>query len=73
MIVAPDKVTISGEQFAKAGATIKLKCVTGISNPAAKISWFARGQPITELSNSVVPSPLVIVFIRIMKNFYEKI
>ncbi|KAK2152414.1 hypothetical protein LSH36_329g02058 [Paralvinella palmiformis] len=53
----PKKVMISGQEHAKAGETIKLKCETSISNPPAVISWFSRGRLIDSIITSTKPSP----------------
>lgn len=53
---APEKVTITGHQNAKAGDLIALKCESAISNPPAVLSWFSRGRSVTNPGGSVVPS-----------------
>lgn len=59
--VPPNKVTISGTENNKANTTVKLKCVTGISNPAAKVTWTAKNVPVKEKLGSVVASPQVLL------------
>jgi len=58
-IVAPAKVTISGHQNAKAGDTVKLSCVSAISNPPSVITWFTRGRHIPGSTSNVMPSAQV--------------
>ncbi|XP_041373934.1 nephrin-like isoform X2 [Gigantopelta aegis] len=56
--VPPIKVTISGgERPKKAGETVKLMCVSSNSNPAAVITWFARGRQLPEANTKVTASP----------------
>lgn len=57
--VAPEKVTISGYGNAKAGDTIRLSCVSAISNPPAVITWFTRGRHIPGSTSNVMPSAQV--------------
>ncbi len=57
--VAPETVTISGKEHAKAGETIKLTCVSDISNPRAVITWFSRGQQLRGATEKVEVSPRV--------------
>ncbi|GAB1610364.1 nephrin-like isoform X2 [Argonauta hians] len=54
---APKKVKISGHRLAKAGQTVTLKCVSTNSNPAATISWFARGRQLPEENTQIKTSP----------------
>jgi len=57
--VAPEKVTISGHRNAKAGDTIRLSCVSAISNPPSVLTWFTRGRHIPGSTNTVMPSAQV--------------
>jgi len=57
--VSPEKVTISGQRDAKAGDTIRLSCVSAISNPPTVITWFTRGRPLTGSNSSFMPSAQV--------------
>ena len=58
--VAPERVTISGHQNAKAGDTVKLRCESSISNPPAIISWFTRGRHQPGGTNTIEPSAEVV-------------
>ena len=60
MTVAPETVTITGHNLAKAGETIKLKCESGISNPAAVLTWFSGRDKLEGAVSEVVPSEKVI-------------
>ncbi|XP_036359051.1 nephrin-like isoform X2 [Octopus sinensis] len=53
----PKKVKISGHRLAKAGQTVTLKCVSTNSNPAATITWFARGRQLPDENTQVKSSP----------------
>ena len=59
IIVAPEKVTISGHRNAKAGDTITLSCVSAISSPPAVITWFTRGRHLSGSTSNVMPSAQV--------------
>ncbi|KAK6173113.1 hypothetical protein SNE40_016632 [Patella caerulea] len=53
----PKEVTITGDKLAKAGETVTLTCVSSNSNPAAVITWFAKGQSLPVASSNVEDSP----------------
>ncbi|XP_067679249.1 nephrin-like isoform X2 [Haliotis asinina] len=55
---SPNRVAISGgDRPAKAGQTVKLDCVSSNSNPAAVITWFARGRQLAQTDTRVEDSP----------------
>ncbi|KAL3885782.1 hypothetical protein ACJMK2_025820 [Sinanodonta woodiana] len=54
---APKKVTISGDKLAKAGEVVTLSCQSANSNPAAAITWFAKGRQLAETTSRVEESP----------------
>ncbi|XP_064595394.1 nephrin-like isoform X2 [Liolophura sinensis] len=56
---APTKVEISGQKLAKAGEEVTLSCVTTNSNPAAVVTWFAKGKQLQlpKSATRVEPSP----------------
>lgn len=53
----PKKVKVSGHRLAKAGETVTLKCESSNSNPAASITWFARGRQLPEDNTQVKTAP----------------
>ena len=55
--VHPETVRVTGNLNAKAGETIKLKCITAISNPPAFITWFSQGKQLSGGTSSTSPSP----------------
>lgn len=55
--VAPAAVNITGQLLAKAGETVTLFCESDISNPAAVITWFAKGRQLPRISSTVTASP----------------
>jgi len=63
--VAAEKVTISGHDNAKAGDTIRLSCVSAISNPPSVITWFTRGRHLPGSTSNVMPSAQVATLARV--------
>ena len=54
----PDHVTITGLETPKRlGEHTSLTCVTSPSDPAASITWFARGRKLTDAVTSVDKTP----------------
>ena len=54
--VAPEVVTITGHQYAKAGETVTLKCESSISNPAAVLTWFSGRDKLEGDTSETKPS-----------------
>ncbi|XP_013380213.1 nephrin isoform X1 [Lingula anatina] len=54
---APAKAEILGAANARAGETIMLSCVSSNSNPAAKITWIAKGQQLSGATERVIEAP----------------
>ncbi|KRY78597.1 Nephrin [Trichinella pseudospiralis] len=52
----PRKVHVSGPELSKIGDTVSFSCISGSSNPPAKIYWVIDGKPIKESVSSIRPS-----------------
>ena len=57
--VAPETVTITGHEQAKAGEEKTLTCTSSPSNPASTITWFSRSRQLDGATESVEESPEV--------------
>ncbi|EFO27330.2 immunoglobulin I-set domain-containing protein [Loa loa] len=49
---APRSVEISGETTTRIGRIVAVQCRTGLSNPAARISWLINGQTVQSVNHS---------------------
>nr|CDQ00974.1 BMA-SYG-2, isoform f [Brugia malayi] len=52
VLFAPRSIEISGETTVRTGHIVALQCRTGLSNPAAKISWLINGQAVQSVIHS---------------------
>ncbi|KRZ16199.1 Nephrin, partial [Trichinella zimbabwensis] len=52
----PRKLHVIGPELSKIGDTVSFSCITGSSNPPAKIYWVIDGKPIKESVSSIRPS-----------------
>ncbi|KRY23026.1 Nephrin, partial [Trichinella patagoniensis] len=52
----PRKVHVIGPELSKIGDTVSFSCISGSSNPPAKIYWVIDGKPIKESVSSIRPS-----------------
>ncbi|EJW85216.1 immunoglobulin I-set domain-containing protein [Wuchereria bancrofti] len=52
VLYAPRSIEISGETTARTGRIVAIQCRTGLSNPAARISWLINGQAVQSVIHS---------------------